>query len=67
MLPYSDVDIMICLKMKSVKKMKTHLYIYFLFMGCRNFKPGISVRTIQSCVEQAATDLTVATTLVKRV
>lgn len=30
-----------------------------------NFKPGISVRTIQSCVEQAATDLTVATTLIE--
>ncbi len=34
-------------------------------MDVGNFKPGISVRTIQSCVEQAATDLTVATTLIE--
>ena len=34
-------------------------------MGCRKFQTGISVRTIQSCVEQAATDLTVATTLIE--
>ena len=30
-----------------------------------NFKPGISVRTIASCVEQATNDLTVATALIE--
>jgi [protein-PII] uridylyltransferase len=30
-----------------------------------NFKPGISVRTIRNCVEQATNDLTVATTLIE--
>ena len=30
-----------------------------------NFKPGISVRTIAQCVEQATHDLTVATALIE--
>lgn len=45
-----------------MKNVSLHLFPLY---GCRKFQPGISVRTIQSCVEQAATDLTVATTLIE--
>ncbi|MDC4330147.1 [protein-PII] uridylyltransferase [Acinetobacter baumannii] len=66
MLPYSDVDIMILsedeISEENEKRIST--FISSLW-DVGNFKPGISVRTIQSCVEQAATDLTVATTLIE--
>ncbi|MDC4650252.1 [protein-PII] uridylyltransferase [Acinetobacter baumannii] len=66
MLPYSDVDIMILSEDEISEENEKCISTFISSLwDVGNFKPGISVRTIQSCVEQAATDLTVATTLIE--
>ncbi|QIO08638.1 [protein-PII] uridylyltransferase [Acinetobacter lanii] len=66
MMPYSDVDIMIL----SEHELSTELeetvsgFISSLW-DVGNFKPGVSVRSIQQCFDQAMSDLTVATTLIE--
>ncbi|EXW39145.1 protein-P-II uridylyltransferase [Acinetobacter baumannii 44857_9] len=66
MLPYSDVDIMILsedeISEENEKRIST--FISFLW-DVENFNRGISFRTIKGCVKKAATDLTVATTLIE--
>lgn len=66
MLPYSDVDIMI-LSEDDITPEQESLISTFIssLWDVGNFKPGISVRTIASCVEQATNDLTVATALIE--
>ncbi|MCH7340163.1 [protein-PII] uridylyltransferase [Acinetobacter higginsii] len=66
MLPYSDTDIMI-LSEDEISEEQEKLISTFIssLWDVGNFKPGISVRTIQNCVEQAINDLTVATTLIE--
>ncbi|MCH7330277.1 [protein-PII] uridylyltransferase [Acinetobacter modestus] len=66
MLPYSDTDIMI-LSEDEISEEQEKLISTFIssLWDVGNFKPGISVRTIQNCVEQAANDLTVASTLIE--
>ncbi|WP_038345584.1 [protein-PII] uridylyltransferase [Acinetobacter sp. A47] len=66
MLPYSDTDIMI-LSEDEISEQQEKLISTFIssLWDVGNFKPGISVRTIQNCVEQAINDLTVATTLIE--
>ena len=63
MLPYSDVDIMI-LSEDEINPEQEQLISTFIssLWDVGNFKPGISVRTINECVNQASSDLTVATT-----
>src|SRR5690606_17326644 len=65
MLPYSDVDIMI-LSEDEITPDQEKLISTFIssLWDVGNFKPGISVRTISQCVEQATSDLTVATALI---
>lgn len=65
MLPYSDVDIMILSTsdLNIIQEEKVSKFIALLWDI--NFKPGISVRTLQSCVEQAKSDLTIATSLIE--
>lgn len=66
MLPYSDVDLLI---LSDHDILPEHEKLISTFISSLwdvgNFKPGISVRTIQDCVTQATTDLTVATTLIE--
>lgn len=66
MLPYSDVDIMI-LSEDEINLEQEQLISTFIssLWDVGNFKPGISVRTINECVNQASSDLTVATTLIE--
>ena len=66
MLPYSDVDIMI-LSQDEISAEQENLISTFIssLWDVGNFKPGISVRTIAQCVEQATNDLTVATALIE--
>lgn len=66
MLPYSDVDIMILSEddLTSDQEKLISTFIASLW-DVGNFKPGISVRTIAQCVEQATHDLTVATALIE--
>ncbi|MCO8095763.1 [protein-PII] uridylyltransferase [Acinetobacter lwoffii] len=66
MLPYSDVDIMI-LSEDEINPEQEPLISTFIssLWDVGNFKPGISVRTINECVNQASSDLTVATTLIE--
>lgn len=66
MLPYSDVDIMILSEheIPAEVEQKISTFISSLW-DVGNFKPGISVRTIQDCVNEALKDLTVATALIE--
>ncbi len=66
MLPYSDVDIMI-LAEDEISAEQEQLISTFIssLWDVGNFKPGISVRTIRNCVEEASNDLTVATALIE--
>ena len=66
MLPYSDVDIMI-LSEDEITEDQEKLISTFIssLWDVGNFKPGISVRSIRQCVEEATNDLTVATTLIE--
>ncbi len=66
MSPYSDVDIMILSEdtLSSQQEQYISTFISSLW-DVGNFKPGISVRTIQQCIDQATNDLTVATTLIE--
>ena len=66
MLPYSDVDIMI-LSEDEITTEQEQLISTFIssLWDVGNFKPGISVRSIRQCVEEATNDLTVATTLIE--
>ena len=66
MLPYSDVDIMI-LSEDEITSEQEQLISTFIssLWDVGNFKPGISVRTISECVNQASSDLTVATTQIE--
>lgn len=66
MLPYSDVDIMI-LSEDEITADQEKLISTFIssLWDVGNFKPGISVRSIRQCVEEATNDLTVATTLIE--
>ncbi len=66
MLPYSDVDIMVLSEDELTPEQEKQVTAFIASLwDVGNFKPGISVRTIKSCFEQATNDLTVATTLIE--
>ena len=66
MLPYSDVDIMVLSEDELTPKQEEQVTAFIASLwDVGNFKPGISVRTIKSCFEQATNDLTVATALIE--
>ncbi len=66
MLPYSDVDVLILSEeeLDSETEEKIKVFVSSLW-DVGNFKPGISVRTLQACFEQAQADLTIATSLIE--
>ena len=66
MLPYSDVDILILSEEDLTADQENAITIFISSLwDVGNFKPGVSVRTIQECFEQAMSDLTIATTLIE--
>ncbi|TXJ09783.1 MAG: [protein-PII] uridylyltransferase [Acinetobacter sp.] len=66
MLPYSDVDILILSEdeLDPTTEAKIRFFVATLW-DVGQFKPGISVRTLKSCFEQAQADLTIATSLIE--
>ncbi|SEL33916.1 [protein-PII] uridylyltransferase [Acinetobacter sp. DSM 11652] len=66
MMPYSDVDILILSEDDLTQEQENAITIFISSLwDVGNFKPGVSVRTIQQCFEQAMNDLTVATSLIE--
>lgn len=66
MLPFSDTDILILSRgsLEPNIEQKVEKFVSSLWDG-GNFKPGVSVRSLQNCFEQAQADLSIATTLVE--
>lgn len=66
MLPCSDVDIMLLSENElTVEQEKMVSTFISSLWDVNQFKPGVSVRSIQSCFEQATADLTIATSLIE--
>ncbi|MCF9034642.1 [protein-PII] uridylyltransferase [Acinetobacter nectaris] len=65
MLPYSDVDIMILSTSELITEQEEKISKFIALLWDINIKPGVSVRTLQSCIEQAKYDLTIATSLIE--
>lgn len=66
MLPCSDVDTMILSEQDLSADQEAMVSTFIsLLWDVGHLKPGISVRTIKTCFEQAAADLTIATTLIE--
>lgn len=65
MFPYSDLDIMILSEHDLTSDQERHVSTFITLLWDSSFKPGISVRTLQSCTEQAAQDITIATSLIE--
>lgn len=66
MLPFSDIDLMI-LSENELTQHEEHAVSLFIasLWDIKQFKPGVSVRTILSCIEQATQDITIATSLIE--
>lgn len=66
MLPYSDVDVLILSEeeLDETTEDKVKTFVSSLW-DVGNFKPGISVRTIKACYDQAKLDVTIATSLIE--
>ncbi|MEB3766459.1 [protein-PII] uridylyltransferase [Acinetobacter sp. MD2] len=66
MLPYSDVDVMVLSEHELTPELEQQVSAFIASLwDVGNFKPGVSVRSIESCIEQARDDLTVATALIE--
>ncbi|MBF7685880.1 [protein-PII] uridylyltransferase [Acinetobacter sp. B10A] len=65
MLPYSDVDIMLFSEHELNTSQEHSISKFIASLWDTGFKPGVSVRTAQSCIEQAKQDITIATSLIE--
>ncbi|MBF7687277.1 [protein-PII] uridylyltransferase [Acinetobacter rathckeae] len=65
MLPYSDVDIMLFSEHELDTLQEQAVSTFIASLWDTGFKPGVSVRTATSCVEQASQDITIATSLIE--
>ena len=63
--PYSDIDIMLLLPKKYSKQCEQQITAFITALWDVGLEIGQSVRTVRQCVEQAQSDLTVATTLME--
>jgi [protein-PII] uridylyltransferase len=63
--PYSDIDIQILLQRNNLKKYQQRIEGFLTFLWDINLEVGQSVRTIKENIEQAASDITVATALLE--
>ncbi|PCI18713.1 MAG: [protein-PII] uridylyltransferase, partial [Piscirickettsiaceae bacterium] len=63
--PYSDIDLLIIFEESQLEAHKENLELFSTFLWDIGLKPGLSVRTIQDCVDQAADDITVITNLME--
>lgn len=66
MLPCSDVDIMVLSEQDLSPELEVMVSTFISSLwDVGQLKPGVSVRTIQCCFEQATADLSIATTLIE--
>lgn len=63
--PYSDIDIVVFLDSDETEPYQTALGNFFTFLWDIGLKPGQSVRTITECVEAAANNQTIMTSLME--
>jgi [protein-PII] uridylyltransferase len=63
--PYSDIDILLLLNFDKNQEFQDALAGFFNFLWDMGLKPGLSVRTINECVETALLDQTVMTSLME--
>ena len=63
--PYSDIDIVVLLDSEDTSLYQDALAHFFTFLWDIGLKPGQSVRTIKQCVEVAASDQTIITSLME--
>ncbi len=63
--PYSDIDIVVLLDSEDTSPYQEALAHFFTFLWDIGLKPGQSVRTIKQCVEVAASDQTIITSLME--
>lgn len=66
MLPFSDVDLMVLSEhdLTPHQEQQVSTFISSLW-DIKQLKPGISVRTVEHCLDQASQDLTIATSLIE--
>lgn len=63
--PFSDIDLLIIYEDDKIDKYKDGLELFSTFLWDIGLKPGLSVRTVSDCVEQATQDVTVITNLME--
>ncbi|PHS71306.1 MAG: [protein-PII] uridylyltransferase [Cycloclasticus sp.] len=63
--PFSDVDLLIIFDEAKFDQCKPVLESFSTFLWDIGLKPGLSVRTIDDCIEQSKSDITVITNLME--
>lgn len=63
--PYSDIDIQILLQGNNIKGYKEHIEGFLTFLWDINLEVGQSVRTVKDNIDEAAKDITIATSLLE--
>ena len=65
LLPASDVDLMLLIKPRSRRYLKLKIETFLAFLWDIGLEVGHSVRTVKDCVQEAKSDITVATNLME--
>ena len=65
LLPGSDVDLMLLIKPRRKKRLKSGIQAFLAFLWDIGLEVGHSVRTVRDCVTEARSDITVATNLME--
>ena len=63
LLPGSDVDLMLLIKPRTQKRLKSGIETFLAFLWDIGLEVGHSVRTVKECVREARSDVTIATNL----
>lgn len=61
--PFSDIDLLILIEEEAPPELASKIGQFIAFLWDIGLKPGHSVRTLQSCIEEATKDQTVLTNL----
>ena len=65
LLPASDVDLMLLIKPRGRRYLKSKIETFLAFLWDIGLEVGHSVRTVKDCVQEAKSDITVATNLME--
>ncbi len=65
LLPASDVDLMLLIKPRRKKILKSGIETFLAFLWDMGLEVGHSVRTVKDCIQEAKSDITVATNLME--